>query len=450
MHRCPRRPSGGFVALDAMKYRPVSPELFRTNRRRFAEKLPPGSLALFASNDEMPRSGDASFPFRQNPDLFYLSGIDQEQTYLLLFPDAPEPRHRELLFIRPTNEHIQVWEGHKYTQQEARQASGVEQVHWNNELDGLLGMLIHRADRVFLGGNENDRASNPVADGALRLARSLRERYPLHDFRRAAPLLTELRMVKQPAEVDLIREACSITGKAFQRVLEFVQPGVAEYEIEAEIIHEFIRNRATGHAYTPIIASGTDSNILHYNTNNKVCRAGELLLMDFGAEYANYNADLTRTIPVSGTFSERQRAVYDAVLRVLRGATALLRPGTALMDYNREVGRMMESELIGLSLLDRDAVARQDPNAPLYKKYFMHGVSHFLGLDVHDLGNRYTTVQAGHVLTVEPGIYLPAEGFGIRLENDVLVTENGPEDLMADIPIEAEAIETLMNAAVRG
>ncbi len=439
-----------FCSFGAMKYRPISPELFRSNRERFCAQLPRGSLAVIVSNDEMPRSGDANFPFRQNPDLFYLCGIDQEQTMLILYPDAPDPKHREILFLRQTNEHIKVWEGHKFTQDEGRQISGIEQVKWNSEFEALLNMLIHRAERLYLGSNENDRSANPVGDGAHRFALMLRERFPLHEFRRAAPLLTDLRMVKSAHEVELIREACSITEKAFRRVLEFVRPGVMEYDIEAEIIHEFLINRATGHAYSPIIASGADSNILHYNSNNKSCQAGDLLLMDFGAEYANYNADMTRTIPVSGSFTDRQRAVYDAVLRVMRQASAMLRPGTQLQEYNLEVGRMMESELIALGLLKRQDVENQDPDSPLYKKYFMHGTSHYLGLDVHDIGNRYGVVQQGNVFTVEPGIYLPDEGFGIRLENNVLVTDGDPIDLMADIPLEAEEIESLMNAAVRG
>ncbi len=433
-----------------MKYRPIPPTLFQTNRERFCAKLPPDSIAILVSNDEMPRSGDASFPFRQNPDLFYLTGIDQEQTMLILFPDATDPKHREVLFVRQTNDHIKVWEGHKYTQEEGRKISGIQQVMWTSEFEGLLNMLVHRADRIFLGGNENDRAANPVADGAQRFAQNLRARFPIHEFRRAAPLLTDLRMIKSEGEVALIREACNITGKAFRRVLDFIRPGVMEYEIEAEISHEFLCNRATGHAYNPIIASGADSNILHYTLNNKRCEAGEVVLMDFGAEYANYNADLTRTVPVSGTFSDRQRAVYDAVLRVQREATSMLRPGTALQDYQQEVGKVMESELIGLNLLDKEAVSRQSPDAPLFKKYFMHGTSHFLGLDVHDIGNRFGQVMSGQVFTVEPGIYIPDEGFGVRLENNILVTDSDPIDLMADIPVEAEELESLMNASVRG
>ena len=439
-----------FCSFTAMKYSPISAELFRANRERFCAKLPPGSMAILVSNDDMPSSGDATFPFKQNPDLFYLTGIDQEKTMLILYPDAPDPKHREILFLRQTSDLIKVWEGHKYTKEEGKAMSGIDNVLWNNDFEPLLNMLAHRAERLFLGGNENDRAANPVGDGAHRFAHQLRDRFPLHEFRRAAPLLMELRMVKSEIEVSLIQEACNITGKGFRRVLEFVRPGVTEYEIEAEITHEFLMNRATGHAYHPIIASGADSNILHYGLNNKPCEEGQMLLMDFGAEYANYNADLTRTIPVSGSFTDRQRAVYDAVLRVKNEATAMLRPGTSIPEYNKEVGKIMENELIGLKLLDKTAVSKQDPDAPLYKKYFMHGTSHHLGLDVHDIGNRFGVMAEGNVFTVEPGIYIPDEGFGVRLENDVLITNGKPVDLMADIPVDAEEIESLMNASVRG
>lgn len=429
-----------------MKYRPVAPDMFRANRRRFAERLPAGSLAVLVSNDEMPKAGDAVFRFHQNPDLYYLTGIDQERTVLVLFPDAPDPRHREILFLRRTNDHIKVWEGHKYTQEEGRAASGVTEVRWADELEAFLPMLMHRAERVYLGGNENDRASNPVEDGPARFAREWRARFPLHDFRRAAPILRDLRMVKDEREIAWLREACRITGDGFRRILGMIAPGVGEWEIEAELAHEFLRQKATGFAYEPIIAAGANSNILHYNANDQVCRDGDLLLMDFGAAWGMYNADLTRTVPVNGRFTERQRAVYDAVLRVQRRATALLRPGTLLHEYHEEVGRVMESELINLGLLDAAKVRAQDPKAPLYKKYFMHGTSHHLGLDVHDIGDRYGAIREGNVFTVEPGIYLPDEGFGIRLENDVVVTDGDPVDLMADIPVEAEAIEELMNA----
>ncbi len=432
-----------------MNVRPVLPELFTSHRKRLTDRLPAGALVVLVSNDEMPRSGDAVFRFHQNPDLYYCCGIDQEQTTLILFPDAPDPRHREMLFLRRTSEHIKVWEGHKYTKDEGRATSGIQEVRWADELDNFLPMLMGRAQSVWLGANENDRASNPVEDQQARFARALRERFPLHDFRRAAPLLRDLRMVKDEAEIGLIREACRITRDGFNRILQMIRPGVGEWEIEAELAHEFVRQKAKGFAYEPIIASGADSNILHYNANNKVCQDGDLLLMDFGAAYGPFNADLTRTVPVNGRFTERQRAVYDAVLRVMRRAYGLLRPGTLLHEYHEEVGRIMEAELIGLGLLDKDKVARQDPKAPLYKKYFMHGTSHHLGLDVHDIGDRYGAIQAGNVFTVEPGIYLPDEGFGIRLENDVVVTDGEPRDLMEDIPIEAEAIENAMQEALQ-
>jgi Xaa-Pro aminopeptidase len=432
-----------------MNVRPVLPELFSTHRQRLIERLPAGALVVLVSNDEMPRAGDAVFRFHQNPDLYYCCGIDQEQTTLILFPDAPDPQHREMLFLRRTNDHIKVWEGHKYTKEEGQATSGIREIRWADELDNFLPMLVNRANSVWLGANENDRASNPVEDRQARFARELRERFPLQEFCRAAPILRDLRMVKDEAEIGLIREACRITRDGFQRILRMIRPGVGEWEIEAELAHEFLRQKASGFAYEPIIAAGADSNILHYNANNKVCQDGDLLLMDFGAAYANYNADLTRTVPVNGRFTERQRAVYDAVLRVMRRAYGLLRPGTLLHEYHKEVGRIMESELIGLGLLDKDKVAQQNPKAPLYKRYFMHGTSHHLGLDVHDIGDRYGAIQAGNVFTVEPGIYIPEEGFGIRLENDVVVTDGEPRDLMDDIPIEAEAIETAMQEALQ-
>ena len=433
-----------------MKYLPVDASLFVENRKKFCAELPAGSLAIFHANDEMPRSADQNFMFRQNPDLFYLSGIDQEQTALMLFPDAPEPKYREVLFIRKTNEHIKVWEGHKYTIEEAKAASGIKTVVWIDEFDAIVGMMMNRTNNVYLNLNENDRAANPVPYRELRFARDARERWPLHTYHRAAPIMTKLRMCKSQPEVDLIQHACNITHKAFERVCRFVRPGVYEYEIEAEILHEFLRNRATGYAYYPIVASGESACILHYQDNNRECRDGDLILMDFGAEYANYNADLSRTIPVNGRFTDRQRAVYDAVLRVMKAATAMLRPGLMMSDYNKEVGRLMTGELIDLGLLNKADVDAQDPAKPLYKKYFMHGTSHHLGLDVHDLADRYVPVQSGMVFTVEPGIYIPDEGIGIRLENDVLVTDGEPKDLMGSIPLEAEAIEDLMNATVPG
>jgi Xaa-Pro aminopeptidase len=429
-----------------MKYLPLPPSLFTENRKRFAAKLKPHSLAIFNSNDEMPRTGDQNYPFRQHPDFFYLTGIDQEQSILLIYPDCPNPAYREILFLRKTNEHIAVWEGHKYTMQEAKDASGMQSIYWTEDFNSIFPMLMNWCSNVYINLNENDRFRSEVPYRELRFANDLRAKYTAHSFERSAPIMSALRSIKSEEEIQAIRKACGITEKAFRRVLGFIRPGVAEYEIEAEITHEFIRNRATGHAYTPIIASGANANVLHYIDNNQECRSGELVLMDFGAEYANYAADLTRTVPVSGKFSPRQREVYNAVLRVMKAATQMLVAGNTIEQYHTEVGRIMEKELIGLGLLKAEEVAKQDPSKPLYKKYFMHGTSHFLGLDVHDVGSRHEPMKAGMVFTCEPGIYIPEEKMGIRLENDILITEKGPVDLMASIPLEADDIEALMAA----
>jgi Xaa-Pro aminopeptidase len=429
-----------------MKYPAPEASLFILNRNNFNKQLKPKSVAVFNANDEQLRSGDQNFIFRQNPDLFYLSGIDQEQTILLLFPDCPNPLYKEVLFLRQTNEHIAVWEGHKYTKEEARKVSGIQQVFWLEEFWNVLQSIIHYADHIYLNTNENDRYVHTVPYRDLRFIQELKERYPLHQYERSAVIMRNLRPVKSAVEVELTKKACQITRDAFVRVLKFTKPGVNEYEIEAEIIHEFIRQGATGHAYNPIIASGANANILHYNDNNQICQSGDVILFDFGAEYANYNADMSRSIPVNGRFTNRQKEVYQAVLRVMRAATKLLVAGTIWNEYHEEVGRIMESELIGLGLLDKHAVAKQDSAAPLYKKYFMHGTSHHLGLDVHDFASRYKAFEAGNILTCEPGIYIPEEGLGIRLENNILITANGNIDLMADIPVEAEEIEEIMNS----
>jgi len=428
-----------------MKYLPVSSELFVQNRRRLAKMLKPNSIAIFVSNDEMPRSADSHHTFRQNADLFYLTGIDQEKTILVLFPDHPLENNREILFIRRTNEIIAVWEGHKFTMEEAQNTSGIENIYWEESFENMLAPLMYQAQNCYLNLNEHSRMHNSVPDKEMRFARSMRESFPLHNYERAAPVMHCLRAEKSNIEIDLMRKAVDITGSAFRRVLGFVKPGVYEYEIEAEIQHEYLINRASGPAYPSIIASGKNSCILHYNVNNQVCQDGDVLLMDFGADYANYAADLTRTIPVNGRFSPRQLAVYNAVLRTLNFAKELLRPSTLIEEYHKEVGRFMESELIQLGLLDAKAVAAQHPDRPLYKKYFMHGTSHFLGIDVHDVGNRYLPLRAGMVLTCEPGIYIPEENLGIRLENDILVTNGSPVDLMENIPIDPMEIMELMN-----
>jgi Xaa-Pro aminopeptidase len=428
-----------------MKYLPISNALFTYNRKNFVKRTKPNSIAIFHSNDEFPKNGDQTFSFKQNADFFYLTGIDQEQSILVLYPDCPNPLYKEVLFLRQTNEYIAIWEGHKYTKEEACKASGIENVYWLHELDAILHSIINYADNIYINTNENDRYSHSVPYRDIRMYEQLQEKYPLHNYERSAVIMRDLRPVKSEIEVDLTKRACDITRDAFVRVLKFIKPGVTEYEIEAETTHEFLRQRATGHAYSPIIASGPNANVLHYVDNNQVCQDGDVLLMDFGAEYANYNADMTRSIPVNGRFTKRQRDVYDAVLRVMKGATKMIQAGTILSDYHEEVGKLMTAELIGLKLLDKHDVEKQDPKVPAYKKYFMHGTSHHLGLDVHDFASRYEAFEVGNILTCEPGIYIPAEGLAIRLENDILITTNGNVDLMVDIPLEAEHIEELMN-----
>lgn len=429
-----------------MKYLPIPSELFVKNRKKLVERLEPNSLAVFFANDEMPRSGDSTYAFRQNPDLFYLSGIDQERIVLLIYPDCPNPIYREALFIRRTNEHIAIWEGHKYTIEEAKAASGIENVFWEDEFETALPALMAYCDNVYVNINENDRAAVQVPYKDIRFANKIKADYPGHHIKRLGPIMQHLRSVKEAEELALTRKACEITRDAFIRVLKFVKPGVAEYEIEAEIIHEFIRQRATGHAYNPIIASGKNACVLHYNENNKVVKDGDLILMDFGAEYANYAADLTRTIPANGRFTPRQKEVYNACLRIQKAGIELFNTSLSLVEYNAEIGKITESELIGLGLLDKVAVQNQNPKYPLYKKYFMHGAGHFLGIDVHDVGPRYEKIQYGNLFTIEPGIYIPEENIGIRIENNIHVSPNGNIDLMHDIPVEVEEIEDIMNS----
>lgn len=427
-----------------MKYTAIEKNLFIENRKKFIAQLQPKSIAIFHSNDEMPRNGDGAFPFRQQSDLFWLSGIDQEQTILVLSPEHPLPEYREVLFLRKTNEHIAVWEGHKYTKEEAREASGIQHIFWTEDFQAMLPVMMHHSKNVYVNLNENDRFVTEVVYRDERFARELKSKYPNHQYERSGPIMAKLRAIKSDPEVKQMQIAADITEKAFRRVLGFVRTGVMEYQIEAEITHEFLWNRATGHAYSPIIASGASACVLHYTENNRECKDGDVILMDFGAEYANYAADLTRCIPVSGKFTKRQKDVYNAVLRVMRAATQMLVVGNVIPKYHEEVGKLMEQELIGLGLLKAEDVKKQDPKQPLYKKYFMHGTSHFLGLDVHDIGNRYEPMQASMVFTCEPGIYIPEENLGIRIENDILITAKGPVDLMANIPIEADEIEDLM------
>jgi len=428
-----------------MKYPTIDQSLFILNRKNFNKHLKNNSLAIFNASDEFPRSGDQNFVFKQNPDLFYLSGIDQEQTILLLYPDCPNPLYREVLFLRQTNDYIKVWEGYKYTKEQALATSGIKSIFWLEDFDNILHSIVNYADSIYLNTNENDRYAHTVPYRDIRFINEIRSKYPLHHFERSAPIMRGLRAIKSEVEIELTKKACAITRDAFVRVLKFIKPGVKEYEIEAEIIHEFIRQGGTGHAYTPIIASGHNANILHYNDNNQECKAGDVILFDFGAEYANYNADMSRSVPVSGRFTQRQKQVYNAVLHVMKEATKLIVDGTVWNTYHEQVGEIMTEQLINLGLISTDDVKKQSATWPAYKKYFMHGTSHHLGIDVHDFAGRYTPFATGNILTVEPGIYIPEEGLGIRLENNILITSNGNIDLMADIPVEAEEIEDIMN-----
>jgi Xaa-Pro aminopeptidase len=428
-----------------MKYLPIDNSLFIKNRQRFAAKLKPNSIAVLNSNDILPTSADGTRSFIQNTDIFYLSGIDQEESILLIFPDAGEGKHKEVLFVRETNAEIALWEGPKYSKEEAAAVSGINTVYWTRELEKIFRGLVFEAERIYLNSNEHLRANVTIETRDARFFKWCLQTYPLHKYERLAPIMHELRAVKSNIEVELIKQACKITEKTFRRLLDFVREGVWEFEIEAEIYHEFKLNRSRGPAYTPVIASGPNACILHYVHNNRQCRDGELILMDFGAEYANYASDLTRTVPVNGKFSRRQKEIYNAVLRVQKAAVQMLRPGNTLDEYNKEVGHIVEHELISLELLDAKEVKNQNQDKPLYKQYFMHNASHHLGLDVHDYGNKYRKFEEGMVFTCEPGIYIKEEAIGIRLENDILLTRDAPVDLMENIPIEVEEIEDLMN-----
>lgn len=429
-----------------MKYTPVDKALYVHNRANFVKHLKPKSLAVFNSNDQMPTNADGLMPFRQNNDLLYLSGIDQEESVLVIFPDAQNPKHREILFVKETSELIAIWEGAKLTKEQATNQSGIETIYWTSQFDQVYHALMTEAENVYLNQNEHLRAITTVETRDDRFRKTCKDKYPLHNYERLAPIMRKLRPIKSQWEIDMIQQACNITEKGFRRILNFIKPGVMEYEIEAELAHEFLMNRSRGFAYEPIIASGYSACVLHYIENNKECKAGDVILLDVGAEYGNYASDLTRCVPVSGRFTDRQKQVYNAVLRVMKEATSMLTPGTLHEEYHAEVGKIMESELIGLGLLDKTDVANQDSKNPLYKKYFMHGTSHHMGLDVHDVEERTRPFEAGMVLTVEPGIYIREESLGIRLENDVMITENGQFDLMKNIPLEADEIEDLMNS----
>ncbi|PIB35680.1 X-Pro aminopeptidase [Reichenbachiella sp. 5M10] len=429
-----------------MKYHPINKDLFVKNRAKFSQRLKPNSVAILNSSDIMPTTADGTLPFKQDANLFYLSSIDQEESILLIAPDFPNESMREILFLRRTNEDIAIWEGHKYTKEEAIEASGVQHILWLDSFESTLNTILAETENIYLDSNEHIRNASSVETRTARFTKWCKAVYPLHRYERIAPLLTDLRCIKEPEEIKQIQHACDITEKGFRRILEFTKPGVWEYEIEAEYIYEFLRNRATGFGYEPIIASGANSCVLHYVENNKQCKDGDLILFDVGAEYANYNADMSRTIPVNGKFSKRQKDIYNAVLRVKNAATEMLVPGNAIPEYHKEVGKLMESELIALGLLRKSDVEKQDPNNPAYKRYFMHGTSHHLGINVHDVASIYKKFEPGMVLTVEPGIYVREEGIGVRIEDNILITETGQKNLMKNIPVHADEIESLMNS----
>jgi Xaa-Pro aminopeptidase len=427
-----------------MKYEAIHSDLFIENRKRFAASLKPNSIALFVSNDILPTNADGSMGFVQNSDLFYLSGVDQEETILLIFPDAANGSHKEILFVRETNETIAIWEGAKLTKEEATKTSGIKNVHWVHQFEQVLKTVIFQAERIYLNSNEHSRRYIDAETAEMRFNKKIIAQFPLHTIERAAPLMHKLRAIKSGLEIELIQQACNITEKGFRRLLGFVKPGVMEYEIEAELIHEFIRNRSNGFAYGPIIASGPNACVLHYIENNKECKDGDVILLDVAAEYANYRSDLTRSIPVNGKFTPRQKAVYNAVLRVMKAAIKMLTVGNSFPEYNKAVGQLMEKELVDLGLISTEDIKKQNPELPAYKKYFMHGTSHFLGLDVHDVGDFGRKMEAGMVFTCEPGIYIPDENLGIRIENNILITPKGPLDLMKNIPVEVDELEALM------
>jgi Xaa-Pro aminopeptidase len=427
-----------------MKYSAIKKDLFIDNRKNYMKHLKPNSLALFVSNDILPTNADGALGFVQNSDLFYLTGVDQEDTILMIFPDVKDGKHKEVLFIKETSELIAIWEGAKLTKEQATAVSGIEHIYWHHEFEKVFKGFAFQAENLYLNSNEHTRRYIDMETAETRFNNKLRAQYPLHNVLRSAPIMHKIRSVKHPIEIELMQQACNITEKGFRRLLSFTKPGVMEYEIEAELIHEFVRNRSRGFAYGPIIASGASACVLHYVENNRACKDGDVILLDVAAEYANYASDMTRCIPVSGKFTKRQREVYDAVLRVMKGAAAILKPGNTFEKYNAAVGDMMTKELIQLGLITEQDVKNQNPAWPAYKKYFMHGTSHFIGLDVHDVGFFAEPMQVGMAFTIEPGIYIPEENLGIRLENNYIITATGNDDLMKNIPLEADEIEALM------
>lgn len=429
-----------------MRYTQLPSSNYIAARSRFAAQLKKGGLAILCSNDIYPTSADGHMPFKQASDIFYLSGVDQEESILVVFPDSFHAHHREILFLKETSEYIAIWEGAKLTKEQAREQAGVQTIYWIKDFETVLRGLLAEASCVYLNDNPHTRASVEVETREMRFSKWFKEKFPHYTIERSAPILYNLRAVKDKEEVVQLQRAIDITNNAFKRVMKFVKPGVMEYEIEAEYMHEFLRNGSRGFAYTPIIASGASACVLHYVDNDKVCKDGDLLLMDVGAEYGNYNADMTRCIPVNGKFTDRQKSVYNAVLRVMKGAKSLLKPGVYLHEYHKQVGELMTKELVDLSLISMEEVKNAPASMPAYKKYFMHGTSHFLGLDVHDVGDWTKPISVGNVFTVEPGIYIREEGLGIRIENNIVITDQGNYDMFKDFPIEVEEIEASMNS----
>jgi Xaa-Pro aminopeptidase len=427
-----------------MRYLPLNPEIFISNRRRFTERMGRNSIAVFNSNDELPTNGDGLHPFKQNSDLFWLTGINQEDTMLILFPDNPDPKYREVLVLVRPNELKEKWDGHRLRREEGQSISGIQTIVWLDALDGILQPWIHLADNIYLNSNENDRKANLVPVRDYRFAKEMRRRYPLHNFLRSAPILKDLRAIKSALEIEVMQKAIDITENTFRRLLKFIRPGVMEYEIEAEIYHSFISQRSSGPGYSSIIASGDRARVLHYIENNQECKDGELILMDFGAEYGNYNADLSRTVPVNGKFTRRQKTVYNACLHLHQYAASILKPGISMVDYTEKVGDEATVIFQKIGLLRKSDIKNEDPENRAYRKYLYHGISHHLGIDVHDLGTRTEPIKAGMVFTVEPGIYIEEEQMGVRIENNFWITRNGNKDLMKNIPITVDEIEALM------
>lgn len=430
-----------------MKYQPIDRSLFIANRKKFTSRMKENTLAVFNSNDIYPISADSTMPFQQHRDIFYLSGVDQEESILVLFPNATNEAHREVLFLKETSELIAIWEGEKLTKEKAFEMTGIKTVYWLNQFDNIFNQMMAEAEGIYLNTNEHLRATIDTQTREDRFIQKVKIQYPSHQVHKSAPILHAIRSVKEQIELDLMQHACKITEKGIRRLLNFVKPGVWEYEIEAELAHEFLCNRSKGFAYTPIIASGKNACVLHYIENNQQCMEGDVILLDVGAEYANYSSDLSRALPVSGKFTQRQKDVYNSVLHVKKEAEKMLVPGTLIPEYHKEVGKIMEGELLKLGLIDKTDIKNQNPDWPAYKKYFMHGTSHFIGLDTHDVGFFQKPIEAGMVFTCEPGIYIMEENLGIRLEDDLVVQANGHAfNLMRDIPIEADEIEDLMNS----